>query len=143
LRSQHSILGGAGDRLADHDLHLHLPEGAQPKEGPSAGVSVALAMFSCLTGKPLPNDLACTGELTLTGLVLPVGGLRAKFLAAQRHGLKRIVYPAANQDQVDALPATIKRSLELIPIQSFRELAVCIDFEVGKHNPLASTHVDA
>jgi len=143
LRSQHSRLGEAGDRLADHDLHLHLPEGAQPKEGPSAGVAVALAMLSCLTGKPLPADLACTGELTLTGLVLPVGGLREKFLAAQRYGLKRVVYPAANQDQVDALPNTIKRSLELIPINSFSELAICIDFEAGTLNPCASTHVDA
>jgi ATP-dependent Lon protease len=92
------------DWFADHDIHVHVPAGAVPKDGPSAGVAMATALASLVSGKPIANDLAMTGEITLTGQVLPVGGIKEKTLAAQRAGIKRVILPARNEADVAEIP---------------------------------------
>ena len=143
LKAHALSLGINFEELSRYDVHVHLPEGAQPKEGPSAGLALALAIWSCLVGKELPFDMAYTGELTLTGLILPVGGLRAKLLAAQRYGLKRVVYPVDNQPQVDALPRKLRRSMELIPLHSIFELREVLTVPTRSGRKRPPSHVDA
>ncbi len=121
------------------DLHLHLPAGAIPKDGPSAGITIAVAIASMLTGRPVPADLAMTGEITLRGRVLPIGGVREKLLAAHRAGLKRVIVPAPNRPDLDDLPAEIKRGLEIIPVESVDEvfaIAVCDPTDEKNHTVL-------
>jgi ATP-dependent Lon protease len=132
LRAHATTLSLPENPMKDFDLHLHVPDGAQPKEGPSAGLAVALSMYSVLAQRPLPANFACTGELTLTGSVLPVGGLREKFLAAQRRGLERVFYPRANQVFVDSLANSIHRGLELIPVDHFADLLDGLGFSIAR-----------
>ena len=94
-------------------IHLHTPEGATPKDGPSAGVSMTTALLSLAMGKPVKQDLAMTGELSLTGMVLPVGGIKEKVIAARRSGVKTIVLPNANQRDVDELADYLKDGLDI------------------------------
>ncbi len=98
--------------FAEHDLHLHVPSGAIPKDGPSAGITMATALVSLLTGRAVRADVAMTGELTLTGQVLPIGGLKEKALAAQRSGIKRIVAPARNEADLEDIPEQLRRGME-------------------------------
>ena len=86
--------------FAEHDIHIHVPAGAVPKDGPSAGVAMTVALSSLITGRPVRNDVAMTGEVTLTGQVLPIGGLKEKSLAAQRAGIKRVIVPERNEGDV-------------------------------------------
>ncbi len=102
------------DWFASHDLHIHVPSGATPKDGPSAGVAIAAALASLLTGRPVRSDVAMTGEITLTGQVLPIGGLKEKALAAQRNGIKRVIAPALNEQDVDEIPAHLRSRLEFV-----------------------------
>jgi ATP-dependent Lon protease len=95
-----------------HDLHIHIPAGATPKDGPSAGVTIFLALASLLTGRVVRNDLAMTGEITLRGAVLPVGGIREKVLAAHRAGIKCIILPERNRHDLDEIPEDIASALE-------------------------------
>ncbi len=97
-----------------HDIHVHVPAGAQPKDGPSAGVTIVTALVSLLTNRKVCPDVAMTGEITLRGLVLPVGGIKEKVLAAHRAGLKRIILPRRNQPDLDDLPTEVRESLEFI-----------------------------
>ncbi len=97
------------DFFATHDLHIHVPEGAIPKDGPSAGITMATAMLSVFTGRPVRRSLAMTGEITLRGNVLPIGGLKEKILAARRAGITTIVCPKLNQKELDEVPATLRR----------------------------------
>jgi ATP-dependent Lon protease len=99
-----------------HDIHIHVPAGAVPKDGPSAGVAIATTIASLLFDRPLRNDVAMTGELTLTGKVLPVGGLKDKVIAAHRAGIKTIIYPKANMRELDEIPDTIKKDLSFIAV---------------------------
>ena len=102
------------DWFAKHDIHLHVPAGAIPKDGPSAGVTMATALISLLSGRPVRDDLAMTGEITLSGQVLPIGGLKEKVLAAQRSGITCIVAPALNQADLQDIPPHLRRDLEFV-----------------------------
>lgn len=99
------------------DLHVHVPEGAVPKDGPSAGVTMCTAIISCLTGIPVRRDVAMTGEITLRGKVLPVGGIREKVLAAHRAGIKKILLPKENECDIDEIPQSVRRQLEFVLIE--------------------------
>eukprot|EP00957_Ditylum_brightwellii_P061029 4633006-Ditylum_brightwellii.AAC.1 len=97
----------------DNDIHMHVPEGATPKDGPSAGITMVTAMLSLALDKPIRNDLAMTGEISLTGKVLPVGGIKEKTMAARRAGIKCLIFPAANKRDYDELPDYLKDGLEV------------------------------
>jgi ATP-dependent Lon protease len=104
------------------DIHVHVPEGATPKDGPSAGVAMISAIVSVLTGVPIRKEVAMTGEITLRGRVLPIGGLKEKLLAALRGGLKKVLIPAENEKDLAEIPDNVKKDLEIIPIASVDEL---------------------
>ena len=111
----HADMLGIGDKLLkDQQIHIHVPAGAVPKEGPSAGVAMAMAMVSALSGRPVAADLAMTGELTLTGRVMAIGGVKEKVLGALRAGIKRIALPKDNEGDVTELPDSVKESLEFV-----------------------------
>jgi len=97
----------------DHQVHIHIPEGATPKDGPSAGVTMATALYSLLLKKPIKNDLGMTGELTLTGMVLPIGGVKEKVIAARRSKLKTLIFPKDNQRDIEELPDYIKKGVQI------------------------------
>ena len=113
-RSHADALGIGEKMLKDQQIHIHVPAGAVPKEGPSAGVAMAMAMVSALSGRPVAADLAITGELTLTGRVMAIGGVKEKVLGALRAGIKRIVLPKDNEGDVAELPDSVKESLEFV-----------------------------
>ena len=104
------------------DVHVHVPEGATPKDGPSAGVAMAVAIVSVLTGIPIRKDLAMTGEITLRGRVLPIGGLKEKLLAALRSGVKTVLIPAENEKDLADVPENVKSALEIIPVSTVDEV---------------------
>ena len=108
--------------FARKDIHVHLPEGAVPKDGPSAGVGMVTAMISTLTGIPVRRDIAMTGEVTLRGRVLPIGGLKEKLLAAIRGGIKTVLIPAENEKDLAEIPQSVKESLEIIPVSHVDEV---------------------
>jgi len=133
VRSHAELLGVDPQWFAEHDVHIHVPAGAVPKDGPSAGITIATAIASLVRGVPVNEDVGMTGEITLTGQVLPIGGVREKVLAAQRAGLKRVVLPRENEPDLDELPAETKRELEFIPVDSVDEVfAVALDGGSGK-----------
>jgi ATP-dependent Lon protease len=103
------------------DIHVHVPEGATPKDGPSAGVAMATSIVSVLTGNPVRKDVAMTGEITLRGRVLPIGGLKEKLLAALRGGLKTVLFPKENEKDLADIPVNVKKGLELVPIATVDE----------------------
>jgi ATP-dependent Lon protease len=121
LRSKAGSFGIPEDFFKDHDLHIHVPAGAIPKDGPSAGVTIAMALLSLFTGRPARRDVALTGELTLTGRVLPVAGVREKLLAAQRAGVRKVILPRKNQVDLEAVPEKIRSGVELHLIESLEE----------------------
>ncbi|MEX0827539.1 MAG: S16 family serine protease, partial [Haliea sp.] len=104
------------------DIHLHVPEGATPKDGPSAGVAMATSIISVLTGVPVRKDVAMTGEVTLRGRVLPIGGLKEKLLAALRGGIKKVIIPKDNEKDLAEIPDNVKRSLTIIPVGTVDEV---------------------
>jgi ATP-dependent Lon protease len=106
------------DWFRTHDLHVHVPAGAVPKDGPSAGVTMASALVSLVTERPVRSDTAMTGEITLTGHVLPIGGLREKAIAAQRAGITRVLAPKQNEPDFDEFPASLKKDIEFIWVES-------------------------
>jgi ATP-dependent Lon protease len=104
--------GAEPDWFAEHDVHIHVPSGAIPKDGPSAGIAIAAALASLLSGRPVRSDVAMTGEITLTGQVLPIGGLKEKALAAQRNGIKTVIAPALNEQDIDEIPEHLRARLK-------------------------------
>ena len=104
------------------DVHVHVPEGATPKDGPSAGIAMATAMVSVMTGIPVRRDVAMTGEVTLRGRVLPIGGLKEKLLAALRAGIKTVLIPEDNAKDLADIPDNVKNGLELIPVSRMEEV---------------------
>jgi ATP-dependent Lon protease len=122
VRSHARELGLAENWFAEHDVHIHVPAGAVPKDGPSAGITIATAIASLVRNEPVAEDVGMTGEITLTGQVLPIGGIREKVLAAQRYGLKRIVLPRDNEPDLTELPPETRKELEFIPVDTIDEV---------------------
>jgi ATP-dependent Lon protease len=110
------------DYFATHDVHVHVPAGAIPKDGPSAGITMATALTSLITGRRVRADVAMTGEITLTGQVLPIGGLKEKALAAQRAGVKRVIAPARNEPDLEDLPEHLRRDLQFVWVEQVDEV---------------------
>ena len=106
----------------ENDIHIHIPEGAVPKDGPSAGITMATAMLSAATGKKVRADIAMTGEITLRGRVLPIGGLKEKLLAAKNAGIKTVCVPKKNEKDVEEVSAEITKGLEIVYVESMDEV---------------------
>jgi ATP-dependent Lon protease len=117
VRARSSILGVAKNFFEKHDIHIHVPEGATPKDGPSAGISMCTALVSVLTNLPVRADYAMTGEITLRGEVLPIGGLKEKLLAAHRSGIKNVIIPVENVKDLKEIPDNIKQDLSIKPVR--------------------------
>ncbi len=122
LKAHHEDFGVDAEEFEKIDVHIHVPEGAVPKDGPSAGVTLATALVSAFTGRPVRHDVAMTGEITLRGKVLPVGGVREKVLAAHRHGLKTVILPARNRTDLRDVPKSALQALEIVPVQRLEEV---------------------
>ncbi|MDE3174657.1 MAG: endopeptidase La, partial [Pseudomonadota bacterium] len=122
VRSRALDYGVEPPRFDKRDIHVHVPEGATPKDGPSAGVAMATVIVSMLTGIPVRRDLAMTGEITLRGRVLPIGGLKEKLLAALRGGIKKVLIPQDNAKDLVDLPASVKNGLEIVPVSRMDEV---------------------
>ena len=122
IRSIAADKGFDGDYFKEHDFHIHIPEGAVPKDGPSAGISMATALYSAITDSSVRADVAMTGEITLRGRVLPIGGLKEKTLAAKNAGIKTVIIPKKNSKDADELEAEITDGIEIIPVETMDEV---------------------
>ena len=122
VRSRSIAFGVKPPVFRSRDIHVHVPEGATPKDGPSAGIAMTTAIISVLTGIPVRKDVAMTGEITLRGRVLPIGGLKEKLLAAHRGGLKTVIIPDENQKDLVEIPKNITESLEIRPVKWIDEV---------------------
>jgi ATP-dependent Lon protease len=122
VKSRADLLEIDSDTFENIDVHLHVPEGAIPKDGPSAGITITTAMISALTNRPSYHQVGMTGEITLRGRVLPVGGIREKVLASHRAGLKRVIIPERNEKDLEEVPKTVLRELDLVKVKHMDEV---------------------
>jgi ATP-dependent Lon protease len=122
LRSRAGDLGIPQDELENNDLHVHVPAGAIPKDGPSAGVAMFTALVSVLSGRSVNREVAMTGEISLRGVVLPIGGLKAKTIAALRAGIRKVIIPKLNEKDLPELPAEVRDHLEFVPVEKVEEV---------------------
>jgi ATP-dependent Lon protease len=122
VRSRAWGLGLKADFYDKTDIHIHVPEGATPKDGPSAGITMTSAIISALTRKPCPIDLAMTGEITLRGRILPIGGLKEKLLAARRGLIKRVISPRENEKDLKEVPRRILKGMNVFPVEHMDEV---------------------
>ena len=126
LQSRHEEFGIDMDHLSQSTMHIHIPEGAVPKDGPSAGISMTTAMLSALTGRKVRQDVAMTGEITLRGHVLPIGGLKEKLLAAQTEGMRMVIIPAKNAPMLEEVSEEIKAGMEIRLVKEFAQVAEAV-----------------
>jgi ATP-dependent Lon protease len=124
VRSRAAFLGLEDNFHKEYDIHIHVPEGAIPKDGPSAGLAMATALTSALTNRPVSKDVAMTGEITLRGRALPIGGLKEKVLAAHRGGVKRVLIPAENAKDIEEIPASILKEIKIIPVEHMDKILI-------------------
>lgn len=122
IRSNSKKLGVSPDFYKTKDIHIHVPEGAVPKDGPSAGITMTTAMVSALTGKKVNQKIAMTGEITLTGRVLPIGGIKEKSLAAVRSRIETIIFPKDNKKDLDKLPKSVLNKVNYITVEDISEV---------------------
>lgn len=122
VRSNAKELGIEEDFHEKYDIHIHVPEGAVPKDGPSAGITMATALVSALTNRPVHKEVGMTGEITLRGRVLPIGGLKEKSLGAHRAGLKTIIVPQENEKDLDDIPTSIRKDLHFVLVSQMDEV---------------------
>ncbi|MCC7202247.1 MAG: endopeptidase La [Nitrospirae bacterium] len=122
VRSRAKELGLEEDFFEKNDIHLHVPAGAIPKDGPSAGVTMISSLVSLLTGRPVSNEVAMTGEITLTGLVLPIGGIKEKMLAARRAGIKTVILPKRNESDLEDIPEELRKDLKFVFVENVDEV---------------------
>ncbi len=144
IRSRSKTLDISEDAFAQSDIHVHVPAGAIPKDGPSAGITMATTLASVFTGRAVKKDLAMTGEVTLRGRVLPIGGLREKSLAALRAGIKQVIIPKKNEKDLLELPPKVKKNLEFIPVERMDEvleIALLPQLETRKRNQASKAPV--
>ena len=118
IRSNAESYGLSDEQFSTTDIHVHVPEGATPKDGPSAGITMATAVLSAFTKKPVRRDVAMTGEITLRGRVLPIGGLKEKSLAAYRIGVREVIIPQDNLKDLEDVPEVVKENVRFIPVES-------------------------
>jgi ATP-dependent Lon protease len=136
VRSHSEQVGIDPEWFSEHDIHVHVPAGAVPKDGPSAGITMVTAIVSLVTGRPVSDDIAMTGEVTLTGQVLPIGGVREKVLAAQRAGVHMVVLPSENEPDLEDLPAETRKGLEFVLAEHVDEvLEAALDGAIPSRRP--------
>ncbi len=141
-RSQSKILGLSDDTFENTDIHIHVPEGAVPKDGPSAGVALATALISAFTGRAVRRDVGMTGEITLRGRVLPVGGIREKALAARRAGITTFIMPSKNVNDLHEIPKKLKQGLKFVQVDRMNEVleaSLLPSTSAKKRRPIPST----
>jgi len=122
VRANATSLGIEPNFYETQDIHIHVPEGAVPKDGPSAGITLATALISALTKRPVRRDVGMTGEITLRGRVLPIGGLKEKSLAAHRAGLTTVLLPQDNTRDIDDIPESVRAGMEFIPVATMEQV---------------------
>ena len=128
IKSHYDEFGIDYNLLEENDVHIHLPEGAIPKDGPSAGITLTTALLSAFKNNPINHKIGMTGEMTLRGQVLPIGGLKEKALGAHRSGIKKIILPKKNERDLDEIPNEVKNDLEFIFVDEFKDVYELLEF---------------